>query len=255
MSEKWLLFDIGNTRVKWGVLQDGSMTRSGSVSHEDLKTRGFTVLTRRLPRSADGAFACNVAGANFGRQFARAVGMQANDNLRYAHSQRSGFGVKNGYREARSIGVDRWVAMVGARAEFRTALCVVDAGTAVTIDAIDREGQHLGGQIIPGLSLMASSLRRDTSDIGAARGKTRDPAADSDLFGNTTDRAVHYGSIAAVCGAVERSFKSLKGQGGRPKIVLTGGDASRILKQLGLPAIHRPNLVLNGLATMIESDT
>lgn len=255
MSERWLLFDIGNTRVKWGVLQEGGISRSGSISHADLKSRGFVALTRRLPREADGAFACNVAGADFGRQFARAIGMQANDNLRFAHSQRSGFGVTNAYRQARSIGVDRWVAMVGARSEFKTALCVVDVGTAVTIDAIDREGQHLGGQIIPGLALMASALRRDTSDIGAARGKTRDPAADSDLFGNTTDRAIHYGAIGAVCGAVERSFKTLKAEGGRPRIVLTGGDASRILKQLGLPAIHRPNLVLHGLATMIESDT
>ena len=63
------------------------------------------------------------------------------------------------------MGVDRWVAMIGARSEFRGGLCIVDAGTAVTIDAIDKNGNHLGGQIIPGLALMSNALSFGASDI------------------------------------------------------------------------------------------
>lgn len=249
-----LLFDIGNTRIKWGVLTDGELGRTGAVAHDRLRADGIESLTRRLPKTVDGATACNVAGPDFGRRFARAIGIHYGGDLRFVHSERSALGVKNGYRTPRSLGVDRWVAMVGARSEFRTALCIVDAGTALTIDALDRDGDHLGGQIIPGLALMSDTLRSDTSDIGSPSARVRDPAADAAAFGNTTDRAIHFGSLGAVCGAVERAARQLRSHGHRPKIVLTGGDASRILAQLDGRSLHRPNLVLQGLATLTQGN-
>ena len=164
-----LVFDIGNTRVKWGVLEGESLRRTGVVSHADIKERGFDALTRKLPRRADRLFASNVKGPNFGRRFARAVGMHCDGDVHYAHSQKSGWGVTSAYKQPRTMGVDRWVALVAARAISTGPTLVVDAGTAITIDALDRDGNHLGGQIIPGLDLMADALSRDTSDIGRAR--------------------------------------------------------------------------------------
>lgn len=250
-----LLFDIGNTRIKWGVLTDGELRRTGSIAHTTLAAGGFESLTRRLPRKVDGAVASNVAGTEFAKRFARAIGIHHGGDVRFVHSERAAFGLTNAYRRARALGVDRWVAMIGARAEFKSALCVVDAGTATTIDAIDRSGRHLGGQIIPGLRLMGDALRTDTSDIGAAKTSVRDPQPGAALFADNTDRALVYGALNAVCGAVERAARTLRGLGGRPKIVLTGGDASRILKQLESTAlVHRPNLVLQGLATMTQNE-
>ncbi len=250
-----LLFDIGNTRVKWGVLDDGELRRTGSIDHVALKENGIESLTRRLPRKIDGAYASNVAGPDVAKRFARAIGIHHGGDLRFVHSQRVGFGLTNGYRRPRALGVDRWVAMVGAKAEFRSAFCVVDAGTAITIDAVDRTGQHLGGQIIPGLKLMSDALRSDTSDIGVAISNVRDPKPGTALFANSTDRALAYGALNAVCGAVERANRQLRSLGQRPRIVLTGGDASRILKQLGGAWDHRPNLVLQGLAIMTQSES
>jgi type III pantothenate kinase len=74
------------------------------------------------------------------------------------------------------------------------------------------------------------------------------------LFATTTDGALNQGAVAAVCGAIERSVSRMRAGGYRPKVVLTGGDASRILKQLDDSVVHRPNLVLQGLAFMV-SDT
>lgn len=250
-AERALLFDIGNTRVKWGVLDAGEIKRSGSIAHDRLRESGFETLLRRLPRRVDAALACNVAGIEFGKRFGRAVGIHIGGDLRYVRSERSAYGLTSAYREPRTLGVDRWVAMLGARAEFRTALCVVDAGTAVTIDAIDRSGQHLGGQIIPGIRLMGDALRSETSDIRAARRKPRDPAPDALPFAASTDGAVNVGAVTAVCGAIERSVKSLKSGGFRPTVVLTGGDASRILTLLQGKVFHRPNLVLQGLGFML----
>ncbi len=144
--------------------------------------------------------------------------------------------------------------MIGAYAEFHSALCIVDAGTAVTIDAVDKSGQHLGGQIIAGLDLIASALRNGTSDIKTQHVPVKAPGEGMQMFASGTENAVSFGAFTAISGAIERSIRTLRSAGFRPKIILTGEDASRILKQLDVNCMHRPNLVLQGLAHMLESD-
>jgi type III pantothenate kinase len=255
MSEiRALLFDAGNTRLKWGYLSGGRISKSGSVTHEQLHDKGFGVLTTRLPRTVSHAIASNVAGPGFATRLSGVIGLHCDLDLRFARCDRQAYGVTTRYKQPRRLGIDRWVAMIGARSEFRSALCVVDAGTAMTIDAVDRTGQHLGGQIIPGLQLMADTLRKETSDIAKATRKPRDPGDELGIFGRSTDEAIANGALTAASGAIEAAVKRLRSAGMRPKIVLTGGDASRILKQLNSNAIHRPNLVLQGLATMLQSN-
>ncbi len=252
MPERALLFDVGNTRVKWGVFDSKDISRSGSISHETLSEAGFTSLVTRLPRNVATVFVSNVKGPAFAARLASVVGLHCNVDVHFAHTEKKACGVSNGYRQPRRLGVDRWVAMIGARATSKTALCVVDAGTAVTIDAVDKSGQHLGGQILPGLHMMIDSLSADTSDIGKG---TKKFAASEGLavFATRTERALQEGAVAAVCGAVDRAAKAMRSAGHRPKVVLTGGDASRILARLDGKVLHCPNLVLQGLATMLQS--
>lgn len=250
-----LLFDVGNTRLKWGVLRNDRIVRSGSIDHDKLKKQGFTPLTTRLPANIDYVLASNVAGMAFATRLAGVIGIHCATDIHFARSEKEACGVKNGYRQPRRLGVDRWVALVGARAETRSAVCIVDAGTAVTIDAMDRHGQHLGGQIIPGPTLMAAALSKGTCDIGSAKGFSKDPGSGMELFARNTGGAIQSGTVGAVCGAIERASKTMRAAGLRPKIVLTGGDASRILKQLDGKVLHRPHLVLQGLAHMVQSKT
>jgi type III pantothenate kinase len=249
-----LLFDIGNTRLKWGYWSDARISKSGDLTHEQIHDKGFAALTTHLPRNVTHALACNVAGTAIATKLSGVIGMHGDLDLRFARCDRTSCGVTTSYKQPRRLGVDRWVAMIGAWNEFKSALCIVDAGTAMTIDVIDRSGQHLGGQIIPGIHLMGESLRSKTSDIAAATKKSRDPGDGLGIFGKNTDDAIAYGTLTAACGAIERAAKRVRSAGMRPKIVLTGGDASRILKQLNSNAIHRPHLVLQGLATMLQSE-
>jgi type III pantothenate kinase len=249
---KALLLDVGNTRIKWGVLDNGQIRKTGHIVLSKVKEQGLAALTSRLPRAVDAVLVSNVAGPTFATRLSGVIGMHCQRDVHFAKTERQTCGVRNGYRQPRRMGVDRWVAMIGAWAEIQAACVVVDAGTAVTIDVLDNHGLHLGGQILPGVALMSAALAASTSDI--PRAGHRIPAATSglDIFGDSTGKAVRNGTWNAVVGAVERAITTLRSNAYDPVVVLTGGDASRMLTALGTEPLHRPNLVLQGLARMLE---
>ena len=250
MSGRSLLLDIGNTRLKWGISDRGKIARTGSIRHDELQESGFNGLTSRLPRDIESILISNVAGPGFAARLTGVLGIHTDAEIHFARAAKSAYGVTNSYRQARRLGVDRWAAMIGARTESKAALCVVDAGTAVTIDALDRDGQHLGGQIIPGLHIMTKSLKNHTNGLEKLGKRPVDAGRGMALFANSTSRAVQTGTLNAICGAIDRGVRILRAEGYRPAIVLTGGGASRILKQLDGKVIHRPHLVLQGLQYM-----
>jgi type III pantothenate kinase len=250
-----LLFDVGNTRLKWGLYQDGRIGRSGSVTHETLRDTGFAALTTKLPRRIEKIIASNVAGASFATRLSAAIGLHCDGEIRFVHSDKRAYGVTNGYVQVRRLGVDRWVAMIAAYAERRAAAVVVDAGTAVTIDVIDKSGLHLGGQIIPGLRLMASSLATQTADLPPPGRGRRPLSGGIGMFAGSTGAAITNGACNAVCGAIDRAARAVRSSGMRPRIVLTGGDASSILPLIDGKVQHQPNLVLQGLAFIIDSES
>jgi type III pantothenate kinase len=151
-----------------------------------------------------------------------------------------------GYREPGQLGVDRVLAMVAARARTRRPLCVVDAGTAVTVDFVDGGGLHLGGFILPGARLSHACLLAKTSI-------PRDDRVDgSALLGRDTPTAVELGARYAVAGLVERfstgSAALFPGQ--RLEVFIGGGDAGAIAPLLPGRCTRLDDLVLQGLAVM-----
>lgn len=248
-----LLLDVGNSRLKWGVLEEGVIRRTGHISQQKIREQGLTVLTSRLPRRVDTVLASNVAGTSFATRLSGVLGMHCNADVHFARADREACGVTNAYRQPRRLGVDRWVALIGAWAEAGAACLVVDAGTAVTLDALDDDGRHLGGQILPGVALMAQSLAARTSDIPAMQRRAASQERSVDMFAKSTAAAVGHGAMNAVVGAIERAAEVLHEGGMDVSIFLTGGDASRILKSLGEEPLHRPHLVLQGLARLLDT--
>ncbi len=247
-----LVLDVGNTRLKWGIVENGEVHRTGKITQEKIRENGLSALTSRLPRGVDVAIASNVAGPTFATRLAGIVHAHSGCDLHFAKTGRTAFGVTNSYKQPRRMGVDRWVAMIGAWTELRSACLVVDAGTAVTIDALDDDGRHLGGQILPGVVLMAEALAQHTSDIPLTRPAAAGAYEDSAMFANNSRGAIGSGALGGVTGAVERAVRTLRSCVDDATLVLTGGDASRILSALDESPLHRPNLVLQGLVQMLE---
>jgi type III pantothenate kinase len=230
-----LAVDAGNSRIKWG-LWEGRWLHQDSVATGEAARLADAWAALATPRHM---IACNVADAQVSEwlvAWAHSQGLTP----RWVTSQREQCGVRNGYREAAQLGADRWAALIGVRDLLEGAALVVNAGTAVTIDALTQEGQFLGGLIVPGLRLMADALARGTAGLPRTGGTVA-------LFPSNTVDGIASGAMQSVCGAVERMERALAAQGAKPQILLSGGAAQAISDHLGRPARVIPNLVLEGL--------
>ncbi len=240
-----LLIDAGNSRVKWAHAEGGRVTGVRSLGMDEARADAFAPLFAEPPPGDGAAYVCNVAGADTAElldRTAAANGIQC----RYLASPSAEAGLVNAYADPTGLGADRWAALLGARAAAPdTAVVIVDAGTACTIDALAADGRHRGGMILPGLELMRQTLTERASGIAVDADTLRDPADAGDFFAGDTSHAVQNGSLAAVIGAIRYAMDALAETTAR--LIVTGGDAAAILRYLPDNTEHRPALVLEGL--------
>lgn len=242
-----LLVDCGNTRLKWAVSEPG-LWRTGVLSLAEGAAE--TLLDqhwRDLPKPQH-AVVCCVAGE---------ATLAAIDRWLRAHrdvapvvfrSAARTLDIANGYREPASLGADRWASLLGARGLTRELVCVVDCGTAVTIDALSAAGEFVGGVIFPGLRLLRASLVRGTDAV-------RPPAgSDASCLGLSTADAVAGGTLFGLAGAIERVLREQETRfAGNAHVLMTGGDAELLAARIARPLQHVPDLVLQGLARFAQT--
>lgn len=239
-----LLLDIGNSRVKWARLQDNGLQPMHAAVYPARQFDEWCnqhLLSQAPPEAVRVA---NVAGP--------AVATALNDWCQrhwgvtpvYAATARSAAGITNGYDNIAEMGVDRWLALLAARQLSQDSFCVISCGTAVTLDAVTADGQHLGGLILPGPALMQDMLNTATGGV-----RTHDlPGLELEL-GCSTRHGVAAGSAFAIVGLIERTLEQLRqGHGGNWQCLITGGAATRIMPLCREPMTEVPDLILQGLA-------
>ena len=238
-----LLADIGNTRVKWAFADNETLSGHGAFSYTQDALPGLLAgHWRELERPRQICLAA-VAGPGVSAQVCGFVRSAWNLEARLAVTEQERAGLRNAYDDAAALGVDRWLAMLAAWSRYKKPLCVIDCGTALTVDVVLGDGQHAGGFILPGPALMAASLERETHAIRA------DPEARPQLeFGRSTAACISNGFAFALVGLLERCFsKTREQQGAEPLTVITGGAAEQVLPLLPGRPVHEPHLVLQGL--------
>jgi type III pantothenate kinase len=245
-----LLVDVGNTRVKWARLDGDTLGPQSAAAHAGWSAGDWhAALFAGAPVGA--VLAGSVAGEAVNADLEAATRGATGRGVRFVASSPEAAGVRNGYADPTLLGVDRWLAVIGACALIRGARVVVDIGTAATVDLVDADGRHRGGYIVPGPTLMSRSLRRSTADLAqrhAASGPTSSAGGPAD---NTRD-AIERGACLAVAALVDRCVADATVAGGRPGLVLTGGDAVELLPWLRTPAEVVPDLVLRGLRELVR---
>ena len=241
-----LLLDIGNSALKWARADGRQLLDGGRFVHRDADLQAYAEANWRQADRPASVVVANVAGPGIATRLAAWVGQHWGLEPRFLVSGRAAGGVTSGYAVAETLGIDRWAALVGARAAVPGAACVVDCGTAITVDLLDARGRHHGGLIVAGIDLMQQALQRNTVNLLVPPAQT----AAAPLADNTAD-AIVSGSVYAAAAAIERIARDMEATtGGSVDVLLTGGDADRVAPLLTLRFARQPDLVLRGLAIL-----
>lgn len=242
--------DCGNSRLKWGLVDTGgNLVRVGRCELSALS--GAIAGIGGGISSLDGAFASVVAGEEIAKQLAAAVDQRFACATTVVRTQDQNDGLVNGYEMPEALGVDRWLVMLGARQVSDSALLVVDAGTAMTVDAVLPTGRHLGGYIVPGYSTQIRALGRHTAALQGVSGSLQ-PVG----WGRGTDQAIVSGVLSGLAALVERCQVELESRvADTCDVLLTGGDAGRLVPYLHLTARVDEYLLFRGLWAMASPGT
>ena len=245
-----LVIDCGNSAIKWGRNGNGHQNKlqaTGSAVHIGRIDAALAELADSMPAAADRVIVSNVAGPVLASGITKVAAERLGKTPEFVNVQAEAHGVRCGYVQLGDFGVDRWVGLIAGRQSANVPVAVINAGTAVTFDALDASGQHLGGLILASPRLMAAELNHRTDQIGAIE-LPRQAAKGIALLGKTTADGVGNGSMLAVAAALDRAISVIaKALGGQPRAILTGGGALSIRPWLETEVQFEANLVLDGL--------
>lgn len=231
-----LLLDIGNSRIKWALIQGGHQVSSGVFDH--VESGSLLPMFAHISVSSR-ILVSNVAGEVVAAQV-QALGAAWERTVEFVSAKPEQCGVRNGYVHPQRLGSDRWAALIAAWHDVQGACLVVNCGTATTVDALSARGEFLGGLILPGVDMMQSSLATGAAQLVATEGLLKD-------FPLDTADAIHSGVVRATLGAIESQFELLCAKEAHVRCILSGGAATKVMPHLSMPFDHVDNLVLRGL--------
>lgn len=241
-----LEIDVGNTRLKWRRLApSGTVSARGalSVGPGADGSDGVEAI------AADGVHEArigSVAGTQADRALESTLRKAGIENIRFARAGSRCGRLRAGYRQPERMGVDRWLALAAATHRLVGPLLVVDAGSALTLDLVDADGQHRGGWILPGLRMMRAALLSGTAGV-----RFDLPTDGAPGPGRDTAEAVTAGTLLMAQDFVAARWASFLAEAPAATLFLTGGDGA--LLDAGLPGrvLMVPDLVLDGLAPVL----
>jgi type III pantothenate kinase len=242
-----LLVDAGNSAIKW--------TTSGTEGLSDM-------LTQAYPENITVAFFTN-QWMSLNKPLKVVVSCVASESVWQALqlwnievdkviSLKEGFGLTNAYENPADLGSDRWCAMIAANQLEDSAFIVVSVGSALTIDMVNGLGQHLGGLITPGLSMMRQSLGAHTAQVKVQTSKDSTPSLS---LANSTKACVEAGIHLSVVKLIEAVYEQESKQVKNLQCFLAGGNAALIADLLPFKCVMIPDLVLRGLAVIATAQS
>lgn len=244
--KRWLV-DLGNSRLKCALLDaQGRRGEILAVGHE--QANGIAALLQHLgkARQDDELWLASVAST---QRSAAVVAAIEGIGLPVRRVRTlSGFGaLRIAYADPARLGVDRFLAMIAASARADGPWLLASAGSALTVDLLARDGQHLGGAIAPMPAQMRASLAAGFAQLDVPEGRAVD-------FADDTADAIAAGCRGAALGLVERSLRLGRERLGATPTLLVGGGGATLLSDLGYaPMMQLPSIVLDGLAIYVHA--
>lgn len=240
-----LELDCGNTRIKWRIKSHQKVHEKNSC----LTIDGFDhiVVSEESRKKITRVLVSSVLGDEYNKKIIAWSLLYLKVNPEFAISEPHLGGVSNGYQQPEKLGIDRWLGILAVRAKSLQSFVIIDCGSAITVDVVTAEGEHLGGYISPGLKLMRDSLAAKTNAINLGR-----IGYPEDSFpGRNTVLAVKAAELIMITSLVAHAKKILQHyEAAEPALWITGGDGewlSSILES----SIFVEDLVLDGLGVAL----
>jgi len=224
-----LLIDIGNTRIKWQRKENSALVSEGSVDKDKAPHYAWPDQVKEVI----------VSSVSTNAELHSLFDLRYGERLRWLAQPVSDHpGFRHCYAEPARLGVDRWLAMLGARCLFSGKLLVVDAGTALTLDLLDEDNHHRGGYIVPGLTMAREALFGGTDRVRPFKDETQV----SDLgVGQNTVACVASGTLRQHTALIEALMTDYPDY----QLVITGGDGKALAELL--QSRYYPNLIFDGM--------
>jgi type III pantothenate kinase len=236
-----LIIDVGNTKVKLAIFSAHKRIKKMTCSHDDfLKT--IYEIKEKYPDIKHTILSSvgNLRDTDL---------TELKDNffvLVLSASTKVPF--ENCYETPSSLGVDR-IALVCASVNsyLNTNVLIIDAGTCITYDFVTSKNQYLGGAISPGIRLRYNALHNLTANLPLL-----DTKSPKNLIGNSTSESIHSGIINGILKELDGIVDEYQKKYQDLTVILTGGDAKFLSKQLKSSIFANSNFLLEGLNFILE---
>ncbi len=248
----YILIDAGNSCLKIAIVKN--LDEANIVYH----TLNFTNLYDELSDCLQDSIASEVLVSNVNNATVFNIISDSVYDLWRIQAQlisveQDKYGISTRYTNPRTLGCDRWLAMIAARKEFNQSLCIIDCGTALTIDVLSDNGMHIGGLISPGITTARHSLGLTANNLPIVENSSENINNKSSFFAINTQDAILGGTLYQISAYIERIVSEFKLEfGNNTDCIITGGDAELILSLTRHDMYHRDTLVLDGLRIIAQ---
>ena len=234
-----VLVDIGNSRTKYQSINKG-------ITADKITVDNTVINEQWLNFNWGSASSISLASVTGGSliNLIKQWSVKYKIAIHFITSEKQRFGIINCYEKPESLGVDRWLSLIGgAKIYPNMGLIIVDAGTATTLDVLDKEGKHQGGWILSGINLMLDQIGKNTSKV-----KYDVSDIPSIYFGRSTSDCVNNAAWAATVGMINLGIAEAAQQYSITYCVLLGGNAKKLSSFIDFPnLIVNEDLIFEGL--------
>ncbi|EGV43367.2 type III pantothenate kinase [Bizionia argentinensis JUB59] len=236
-----LIVDVGNTLVKLAVFQGGDL-----IDKENDVLENFNVNFEQLLKKYPKIQKCILSS----------VGLLTDKQLEFAKKQlnililngETPLPFINDYKTPQTLGVDRIALVCAAVKNFPNQnTLIIDAGTCITYDFVTQTNHYLGGSISPGIRLRYTSLNNLTANLPLLTKEVPET-----IIGDTTKSAIHAGVVLGSLFEIEGVILTYQRKYSDLTVILTGGDANFLSKQLKSSIFAHPNFLLEGLNYILQ---
>ncbi|MBA6153481.1 type III pantothenate kinase [Gelidibacter maritimus] len=239
-----LIVDVGNTLVKFAVFQDDEVVEKMIVELSE-----FERTQEKISKNHPKIDKCILASV--GKVSKRVVSKLQKQYKVLILDSNLKFPFQNRYQTPKTLGVDRMALVAASVNQYpNDNVLIIDAGSCITYDFKTQQNAYLGGAISPGIRLRYKSLHNFTANLPLL--ETMIPET---LVGDSTTGAIHSGVVNGIVKEIDGIIDEYQAKYSDLTVILTGGDANFLSKQLKNSIFANSNFLLEGLNFILEYNT